>query len=62
MRKAGQHKKLIVFHDITDRKQAETTLEQTESLFQAVLNLLPDAVVLIDPNDPEGIPAHFGLQ
>jgi PAS domain S-box-containing protein len=46
--------KLIVLHDITDRKQAETTLEQTEALFQTLLNLLPDAVVLIDPNDAEG--------
>jgi PAS domain-containing protein len=50
-----QKKKLIVFHDITDRKQAETTLEQTETLFRAMLNLLPDAVVVIDPNDPSGL-------
>src|SRR6266508_669508 len=50
-----QKKKLIVFHDITDRKQAETTLEQTETLFRAMLNLLPDAIVVIDPNDPSGL-------
>ena len=48
-------RKLIVFHDITDRKQAETTLEQTETLFRALLELLPDAVVVIDPNDPSGL-------
>jgi two-component system sensor histidine kinase/response regulator len=47
-------KKLIVFHDITDRKQAEATREQTEALFRALLDLLPDAVVMIDPNDPQG--------
>jgi PAS domain S-box-containing protein len=48
------NQRLIIFHDITDRKQVEANLEQTESLFQALLNLLPDAVVVIDPNDPEG--------
>jgi PAS domain S-box-containing protein len=48
-------KKLIVFHDITDRKQAEATREQTETLFRALLDLLPDAVVVIDPNDPDGM-------
>ncbi len=47
--------KLIVFHDITDRKQVETTLEQTETLFRTMLNLLPDAVVIIDPNDPSSL-------
>ncbi len=49
-----EDKKLIVLHDITDSKQAETTLEQTETLFQALLDLLPDAIVVIDPDDPEG--------
>jgi len=49
-----QKKKLIVFHDITDRKQAEATREQTETLFRALLDLLPDAVVVIDPNDADG--------
>src|SRR5690349_7747456 len=48
-----EQKKLVIFHDITDRKQAETTLEQTEALFRALLDLLPDAVVEIDPNDAE---------
>jgi PAS domain S-box-containing protein len=47
-------KKLIVFHDITDRKQAEATREQTETLFRALLDLLPDAVVVINPNDAAG--------
>ena len=53
--KGLEKKKLIVFHDITDRKQAEATLEQTETLFRALLNLLPDAVVVVDPNDPSGL-------
>ncbi len=51
----GRPQKLVVLHDITDRKQAEITLEQTETLFRATLNLLPDAVVVIDPTDPDGL-------
>jgi two-component system, sensor histidine kinase and response regulator len=50
-----QKKKLIVFHDITDRKQAEATREQIEILFRALLDLLPDAVVVIDPHDADGL-------
>ncbi|HKG53609.1 MAG TPA: PAS domain S-box protein, partial [Anaerolineales bacterium] len=50
-----EKKKLIVFHDITDRKQAEATQEQTETLFRALLDLLPDAVVVIDPNDADAM-------
>ncbi len=50
----GQDKKKItVMHDITDRKQAQTTLEQTKTMFRALLDLLPDAVVVIDPTDPD---------
>jgi len=49
-----ENRRLIVLHDITDRKHAETTLEQTETLLQALLDLLPEAVVVIDPNDPDG--------
>lgn len=49
------NRKLIVLHDITDRKQAQSSLEQTESLLRALLDLLPDAVVIIDPNDSEGL-------
>ena len=56
IQKEGQeNKKLIILRDITDRKQAQITLEQTESLFRALLEFLPDAVVVIDPNDAEGI-------
>jgi PAS domain S-box-containing protein len=55
LREDGQaNKTLIVLHDITDSRQAQTSLEQTESLMRALLDLLPDAVVLIDPNDAEG--------
>ena len=31
------------------------SLEQTETLFRALLDLLPDAVVVLDPNDPDGL-------
>lgn len=48
-------RRVVVFHDITDRKQVENTLEQTETLFRALLDLLPDAVVVIDPNDDDGM-------
>ena len=45
---------LFILHDITERKQAETALEQSETLFRALFDLSPDAVVLIDPHDPDG--------
>ncbi len=56
IRETGQNnQQLIVLHDITDRKQVQISLEQTESLLRALLDLLPDAVVVIDPNDSEGL-------
>jgi len=43
---------LISFTDITERKRAAAAQEQSESLFRALFELSPDAIVLIDPNDP----------
>ncbi|HEY5118140.1 MAG TPA: HD domain-containing phosphohydrolase, partial [Anaerolineales bacterium] len=39
--------------DITGRKQAEDALQQSEALFRALFELSPDAIVLIDPHDPD---------
>jgi PAS domain S-box-containing protein/putative nucleotidyltransferase with HDIG domain len=39
--------------DITGRKQAEAALQQSEALFRALFELSPDAIVLIDPHDPD---------
>jgi two-component system, sensor histidine kinase and response regulator len=46
---------LFILHDITERKKAETALEQSETLFRALFDLSPDAVVVIDPHDPGGL-------
>ncbi len=51
LKKQFKHK-LYIFHDITDRKQAEAEVEQSEILFRALFDRSPDAVVLIDPHDP----------
>ncbi|MCK9591927.1 MAG: PAS domain S-box protein [Methanoregula sp.] len=36
--------------DITDRKEIEATLEQSEHRFSDIINNLPDATLVIDPN------------
>jgi diguanylate cyclase (GGDEF)-like protein/PAS domain S-box-containing protein len=38
--------------DITERKQAEEALQQSEFMFRALFEASPDAVMLIDPHDP----------
>lgn len=43
---------LYILWDITRRREAETQLEQSETLFRAPFDLSPDAVVVIDPHDP----------
>ncbi|MGZ9222294.1 MAG: response regulator, partial [Anaerolineales bacterium] len=46
---------LFLLHDITERKEAESSLEKSETLFRALFDLSPDAVVVIDPHDPSGL-------
>jgi len=46
---------LFILHDITERKTAERALEQSETLFRALYDLSPDAVVLVDPHDSSGL-------
>ena len=44
---------LFVLHDITARKEAEVKLEQSETLFRALFDRSPDAILLIDPHNPD---------
>jgi PAS domain S-box-containing protein len=46
---------LFLLHDITERKKAEAALEQSETLFRALFDLSPDAVVVVDPHDASGL-------
>jgi two-component system sensor histidine kinase/response regulator len=41
---------ICILHDITGRKQVEIELEKNETLFRALFDRSPDAVVLIDPH------------
>ncbi len=43
---------LGILTDITERKQAEEAQQQSERLFRGLFELSPDAIVLIDPHDP----------
>src|SRR5688572_26392393 len=45
-------KVFVGISDITERRQAEAKLEQSEVLFRALFDLSPDAVIVIDPHDP----------
>ena len=44
---------LALVEDITMRKQAEEAGQESESLFRTLFELSPDAVILVDPHDPE---------
>jgi two-component system sensor histidine kinase/response regulator len=50
--KGTEEQNLFILHDVTERKQAEAKLEQSETMFRALFDLSPDAVVVIDPHDP----------
>lgn len=44
---------ICILHDITSRKQAQAELQKNETLFHALFDHSPDAVVLIDPHDSD---------
>jgi PAS domain S-box-containing protein len=44
----GQPAAILVFRDITARKQAEATLRESEERLSTILNSMPSAVMLID--------------
>ncbi len=44
---------ISVVRDVSERKQAEAARQESELLFRALFELSPDAITLIDPNDPK---------
>ena len=52
MQKEGiENRRLIVFHDITDRKNAEVEILRQKQYFEAVVNNSPVAIVVLDQNE-----------
>ncbi|MGZ9222520.1 MAG: response regulator, partial [Anaerolineales bacterium] len=49
----GEEQNLFILYDVTERKQVEARLEQSETLFRGLFDLSPDAMVVIDPHDPD---------
>ena len=43
----------VTIRDITDRKRAEEKIKENFELFQVLFNSSPDAIVLIDPHNPD---------
>ncbi|HVF26076.1 MAG TPA: PAS domain S-box protein, partial [Anaerolineales bacterium] len=49
----AERQSVFILRDITQRKQAEAALEQSETLFRGLFDLSPDAIVVIDPHAPD---------
>jgi PAS domain S-box-containing protein len=49
----GQPADIVFIQDITERKRAEEAQQQSELLFRTLFELSPDAIMLIDPHDPD---------
>jgi PAS domain S-box-containing protein len=48
----GKQTLFTTWRDITERKQAEKKLKESQQLFHELFNASPDAIVLIDPHHP----------
>ena len=43
----------VILRDVTDRKKSELALLESEQRFRQLFNASPDAILLIDPSDPD---------
>ena len=50
--KGAEQQNLYILQDVTERRQTEARLEQSEALFRGLFDLSPDAFVVIDPHAP----------
>ncbi|CAG0928949.1 Sensor protein kinase WalK [Thermoflexales bacterium] len=51
LNEAGVNALVVNFRDVTDRKQAETALIESNAQFRTLFEASPDAIMLIDPHD-----------